>query len=569
MTIARAEDRLFVGRVAPFWQLAANHPILSVFIITLCQNGLTLWARDLWWADEVRHAGVLLHILDNGDWLALNLNGDFYPDKPPAYFLLLTALMRLLSSREEWVIFLGLALTVFCFFLATYYLALRLLGDRRMALLALVIAATGSYLLILSHYARMDFLFTAFICASWACFFDGISKDGANRSIMIGFVWSTLAIMTKGPLGFAFPVLGLIGYLWWVNRLAMMIRWDFIVGLLLAAVVTAVWAWGVAHVASADFLLDLLRGQIVERGLRSNYGVLEHGRYFITLPLVFLPWTLIFVFRLGGSEANGAQMPRPRRVLQNGTFFAIGCLIVGFGLVSAIGEKHEYYLLPLLVLLCIVAADRFSRLSIAQRRFFWLATAVYFIAIGCVLAVAGSLPDIRVLLADKYDVDLRGAATTGGLSIVLGLSLLMLRSREQPVLLLVILVGQSIWINLLVLQVMASLNPIWSTDPVAQLARPYVAQGYQVGIKHGIRGVFVYHLGASYEELGDTDGIRIWLEENPKSVVLMPKKRWNRMGNQLPNLQVRGCAGVAGLEMVLLTDGTDGVSDADQPSDCE
>lgn len=569
MMVARAEDRLFVGRAASLWRFAANHPILSVIIITLGQNGLTLWARDLWWADEVRHAGVLLQILDGGDWLALNLNGEFYPDKPPAYFLFLTALMRLLSSREQWVIFLGLALTVFCFFLATIYLAQRLLGDRKMALLALVIVATGSYLLVLSHYARMDFLFTAFICASWACFFDGISKDRANRSIMIGFFWSALAIMTKGPLGFAFPVLGLIGYLWWANRLAMMIRLDFMIGLLLAAVVTAVWAGGVAHVAGADFLLDLLRGQIVERGLRSNYGVLEHARYFITLPLVFLPWTLVFVCGWQRSGAKGAQKPRPRRVLQNGVFFATGCLIVGFGLVSAIGEKHEYYLLPLLVLLGIVAADRFCRLSVAQRKRFWLWTALYFIAIGSVLAVGGSLPDIRTLLADKYDVDLRGAATTGGLSIVLGVSLWMLRLRTQPVLLLVMLAGQSIWINLLVLQVMASLNPIWSTDPVAQLARPYVAQGYKVGIKHGIRGVFAYHLGASYEELGDTDGMRIWREENPKSVLLMPKQRWNRMGDQLPDLRVSGCASVAGLEMVLLTENGENASAADRSHDCK
>lgn len=569
MTIAQAEERLFVGRAASLWQLAANHPILSVFIITLGQNGLTLWARDLWWADEVRHAGVLLQILDNGDWLALNLNGEFYPDKPPAYFLFLTALMRVLSSREQWVIFLGLALTVFCFFLATYYLALRLLADRKMALLALVIAATGSYLLVLSHYARMDFLFTAFICASWACFFNGLSREGPNRAIIIGFIWSTLAIMTKGPLGFAFPVLGLIGYLWWANRLAMLVRWDFMIGFLLTAGVTAVWALGVAHVAGADFLLDLLRGQIVERGLRSDYGVLEHGRYFITLPLVFLPWTFVFVFGWGRSGAEGLQKPQPRRVLQNGVFFATGCLIVGFGLVSAIGEKHEYYLLPLLVLLCIVAADRFCRLNITQRRRFWLWTAVYFIAIGSVLAVAGSLPDIRTLLADKYDVDLRGAVSTGGMSIALGLCLWGLRSRAQPILLLVMLVGQSIWINLLVLQVMASLNPIWSTDPVAQLARPFVAQGYKVGVKHGIRGVFVYHLGAPYEELGDTDGIGIWREENPKSVVLMAKKRWNRMGDQLPGLRVSGCAGVAGLEMVLLTDKRENVLATEQARDCE
>lgn len=564
-----AEDRLFAGRAAPLWRFAANHPVLSVFIIALCQNGLTLWARDLWWSDEVRHAGVLLQILDNGDWLALNLNGEFYPDKPPVYFLFLTALMRLLSSREQWVVFLGLALTIFCFLLATHYVAQRLLGDRQMALLALIIVATGSYFLVLSHYARMDFLFTAFICMSWACLYDGIAKGDANRSVIFGFLWSALAIMTKGPLGFAFPVIGLLGYLWWTNRLSVLIRRDFVIGIVLAAGVIVLWAAGMAQIAGVDYLLQLLRGQIVERGLRSDNGVLEHGRYFLTLPLVFLPWTLLFAFGWRRIEPNGAQMPQTRRLFQTGTMFAVGCLVVGFGLVSAIGEKHEYYLLPLLVLLSIIASDRFSRLSVAQRKNFWNWTALYFIAIGAVLAIAGNLPDLQLFLQNKYRVELRGATVTGGLSIVLGLILWMFRTREQPRLLLLVLAGQTIWINLLVLQVMASLNPIWSTKPAAQLARPFVEQGYQVGIKHGISGVFVYHLGVPYRELGDADGIRIWREENPKSVVLMPRKNWNRMGDQLPMLRVSGCAGLAGLEMVLLTDRTESTAPADASRDCE
>lgn len=562
------ENQLFTGRAASLWQIAADHPTLTILVITILQNGLTLWARDLWWSDEVRHAGVLLEVLNDGDWLALNLNGEFYPDKPPLYFLFLTGLMRLLSSSEQWVVFLGLAVTVFCFFLATYHLAFRLLNDRRMALLALVIVATCSYLLVLSHYTRMDFLFTAFICASWASLYDGLTKSHANRSIVFGFLWSALAIMTKGPLGFAFPVLGFIGYLWWSKRIAVLVRWDFAIGLVLVVSVIALWAAGLVYFASFDYLMQLLRDQIIERGLRSDFGVLEHGRYFITLPLVFLPWTLVFVCGWkrhvpdeGGSRRTPAGLP-------GGTLYATVCLIVGFVLVSAIGEKHEYYLLPLLALLCIVAADRFSRLSVQQRRNFWFWTAVYFIVIGSGLAVAGTLLETQALLASKYGVTLKGAVTTGGLSILLGLCLWALRSREQPLLLLLTLAGQSIWINFLVLQVMASLNPIWSTKPVADIARPFVDRGYTVGIKHGIRGVFAYHLRTPYTELWDEEGIRIWLDENPRSIVMMPKRHWGRMVGQFPALRVGGCARVAGLEMVLLTAGTEDTPEYGEEGDC-
>lgn len=553
MNSGSAENHIFVGRAASLWQFAANHPVLSVFIITISQNGLTLWARDLWWADEVRHAGVLLQMLDNGDWLALNLNGDYYPDKPPLYFWLMSALMKILSSREQWVVFFGLALTVFCFFLAIYHLAFRLLGDRRMALLALIIAATGSYLVSLSHYARMDFLFTAFICASWACLYDGIKGNQANRSVVYGFVWSALAIMTKGPLGFAFPVLGLLGYLWWCNRLAVIIRWDFAFGILLAAIVTALWAAGLSYFAGFDYLMHLLRGQIVERGLRSDNGILEHGRYFVTLPLVFLPWTLVFIggWKLSGSGGQVTRgVPRP---VHAGVFFAVGCLIAGFGLLSAIGEKHEYYLLPLLVLLSIISADRFSRLSADQHSRFWRWTAVYFLVVGTSFVMAGLLPVTNALLEENYGVTLNGAVATGGFTMLFGVCLWGMRWRGQPFLLLLMLAGQTIWVNLLILLVIASLNPIWSTKSVVDKALPFVESGYSVGIQHGIRGVFAYHLGVSYAELGDAQGIRIWVEENPRSVVVMSRLSWRRMMPSFPELRVVACAAVAGLDMVLLT----------------
>ncbi len=564
MSTTTADHPLFAGRAASLWQFAADHPVLSALIITIAQNGLTLWARDLWWADEVRHAGVVMRLLDEGDWLALGLNEEFYPDKPPLYFLFLAALMRVLSSREQWVVFLGLALTVLCFFLATYHLALRLLGDRRKALLALVIAATGSYLITLSHYARMDFLFTAFICMSWACFYDGIRENQANRSIVFGFLWSALAIMTKGPLGFAFPVLGVLGYLWWSRRLAILIRWDFAVGLAITAAVAALWAAGVVHFAGFDYLMHLLRGQIVERGLRSDNGVLEHARYFVTMPLVFLPWTLVFVSGWRWPGVGGTQPDEPRSALRAGAIFATGCLIIGFGLVSAIGEKHEYYLLPLLVLLCILTAERFTRLNASQRRRFWLWAALYFIAAGCALAIAGSLPATQALLASRYGASADGALTTGGFSVLLGLGLMVLRARAQPFLLLLMLAGQTIWINLLVLQVFASLNPIWSTRSVAEMARPFAEDGYSVGIRHGVRGVFTYHLGAPYTELGDVEGMKIWLRENPRSVIIMPKRAWRGFRSQFPTLRPVDCAGVAGLEMVLLS--SDGVSGDD--ADC-
>ena len=547
-TTANPEYGLISGRLGHFWRLASKHPIISAFLITVLQHGLILSARDLWWSDEVRHAGVLMHVLDEGDWLALKLNNEIYPDKPPLYFLYLAVIARLFSSREQWVIFAAVGFTVFLFLVAVFYLAKRLIGDRQLALLAMAMTASGSYFLLLSHYARMDFLFAAFIAASWICFYDGVIRQRSNVFIFLGFLFSALALMTKGPLGFAFPLCGVIGYLWWRKRLLVLIRADFLAGFAFVALVSGLWAIGVAHYAGQNFLSVVFRDQIVGRGLRSSFGILANLRYFVSFPLIFLPWTLVFLFR-NSSETDASALSSRRKA---GVFFASACLFTGFALVSAIGEKHEYYLLPLLMLAAVLAADRFGRMNERQRQRFWIGTAIFLIVLGGIFLLAGYLPYTTRMLDTHFGVTAHGVAATGGIQVMTGLIIWFWRSENQPFLVTCLLLGQTIWINLLVGLVFASLNPIWSPKAVAQMAHPYIERGYTIGASHGIRGVFAYHFGTPYAQLSDADGIRIWYDEHPNSIVIMPEHRWLRMATMIPDFEIKSCERVVGIKLVLL-----------------
>ena len=134
-----------------------------IVLVVAAQQLLTIGLRDLWWADEVRHANVLQHLLHQGDWLLLHLNDKPYPDKPPIYFWFLSIIATLAGSVSPTVIFVGLALTVLFYGLSAYALGRTLFGEREIPIFAIAILVTGTYFLLLSHYARMDFLFSGFI----------------------------------------------------------------------------------------------------------------------------------------------------------------------------------------------------------------------------------------------------------------------------------------------------------------------------------------------------------------------------------------------------------------------
>src|SRR5690606_3256316 len=110
-----------------------------------------------------------------------------YPDKPPLDFWFQAAVATVLGSTEPYAILTGMALTVAFFMLSVYAMA-RLMDFSPTAGIATVaILATGNYLLFLSHYARMDFLFVGLIALAWGCFWRA-AQDAGWRWMILGFV---------------------------------------------------------------------------------------------------------------------------------------------------------------------------------------------------------------------------------------------------------------------------------------------------------------------------------------------------------------------------------------------
>jgi 4-amino-4-deoxy-L-arabinose transferase-like glycosyltransferase len=537
--------------------LALAHPVWLIALLVLAQHAPLIAARDLWWSDEVRHGGVLLDLTTRGDWWALHLNGAPYTDKPPLYFWFLAGMQALFGPGSV-PIFLGLSLTVFAFALSCWHLALRVLQDRAQSLGAVAVLLSGSYVLAASHYARMDFMFAAAIALAWGSFYAATAGPDLNRRAMLaGFAFVTLATLVKGPVGLLLPLSALIVQLALQRRLPLLADRSVLAGLGILAAGLLIWAGGLIYVSGTDYLSRLFDHQIVGRTLDARGGALGYLRYLWAFPAVLLPYSLLPVLPRG----NRAPLSPASRYL-------IICVVTGLISLSLIGEKHEYYLIPLLVPAAILLVRVIATLP---TRSLGLVLAGWMAVQGALVLVAPRGIAALELPANHLAPALAQSALPGILALVLALILAVvaLRLRHWSQILAACVLAQTLFGGSLLGRVMPALDAVLSPATLTQAMRPAIDQGFAPGIAHGIPGVFAFHLGQHYAALSSAQSISDWLAATPRAVIALQDDEWRKLAPRHPGFQALACVPFLGLRFVVLVSppGLDAAPSA-QTTDC-
>lgn len=528
------------GLAERLWSAALLRPVLAILLIVIAQHAFTLPLRDLWWSDELRHAGVMLDLRQGGDWIALRLNGAPYPDKPPVYFWMIYAL-QMIFGTQVWVIFLNLAITVALAALATFTMARSLTGVRDTALVAAFVFLSGSYLQVQSHYARMDFLFTALICLSWTAFYCAMRQhDLGRKAIVAGFFWAGLAVLVKGPVGILLPVAALLGEALRQRRVVVLADRSVALGFLVTALMAGTWLIGVIWQGGSDYLAMFFNGQIVDRALDARAGATGYLRYLVTLPLAALPWSILLFF------------PGDLRKLPSVAGYPLVCLLTGLSVLTLIGEKHEYYLLPLLAPVAILVALTLDRLSPARLRIAAIMMSAQLAVIGSALVVA---PRILAWLA-PYAAHVipvgQALVLPGALAIGLAVAILIFFDGGRIRLLLGVLLAQTLFFSVLMIQVFPRINDVLSASEFGTLMRPKIAEGYSAGVVHGIGGVFAATLNTHYRQLVGAEVTQSWLAATPKAVLALENEMWEEIAPAFPGAEVLGCIPFLGLHFTVI-----------------
>ncbi len=192
-----------------------NKWIDFLFLIILIGfiNFSMLGAYPLFIPDESRYAEIAREMLSTHQFVIPHLNGVIYLEKPPLSYWI-NALVMALFGNSEWAVRSMDAVLGDLTCLIIYFTALKLY-NRRIAILSALILSSCLLHFILSHLVTTDMPLTFFLTTSLCCFLLSLHLPvGMSRNTLfcLAYLFSGLAIMTKGLIGIVLP--GLIIGVW-------------------------------------------------------------------------------------------------------------------------------------------------------------------------------------------------------------------------------------------------------------------------------------------------------------------------------------------------------------------
>ena len=343
------------------------NPRIHLLLILAAAGFFIFWGShsDLLDPDQGMFASIAEEMVKGKDWITPHFDGVRYLEKPPLYYWL-TAFLLLLFGPSEWAVRLGSALPALGTALLTYRLGQMFYGVRGALLSALVMIGS----LGVMRYARQpapDFVFVFSITLAMVGFArtflpapsasgDGPPATDERRLSLPFYAGMALAVLSKGLIGFVFPVVIAAFYLWLAGErvgwrelnpargialfLALVLPWH-----LLAAWKNPGFFW--FYVVDNQFLRFLNRRAYIEEDVR-----LTTPGFLVNVLIWTFPWSLVLPAALREAVPRRRSMTaRAERVR----------LLVGLWTVTVIGffclsfSKLEHYYLPAIVPLSLMA----------------------------------------------------------------------------------------------------------------------------------------------------------------------------------------------------------------------
>ena len=302
-----------------------------------------LGSFGLWEPDEARYAEIAREMLHSGNLLVPHLNYVAYIEKPPLLYWL-TTLSFWIFGVSEFAARIPVALSAIAGILATYLFALRAFG-RRHAIVAAAILATTPLYALMAQVLTTDMMLTALVTI--ATFSLYLQRDEGGRWCWIAYVAMGLAVMTKGPVGAAIPILSMLLWLTLNRELhGAIAKFRAIPGLALTILIAAPWfvAMTIREPGFADFYFV---GEHLRRVFETDYSHSEAFYFYLpVLAVGLLPWSLLVPFLTWRAA--------PRNPARSFCIVAAGVTVVAFSCASA---KLIPYILPAVPPLAVLIAD--------------------------------------------------------------------------------------------------------------------------------------------------------------------------------------------------------------------
>ncbi len=385
--------------------------------IGLLYYGL-LGSHPLFIPDEGRYSEIAREMVATHDYITPRLNGIVFLDKPILYYWLQASAIHWFGVKEWALRFWPATLGVLgC--LVTYGTT-RFLFDRRTGLLASIILAANPFYYGAAHYANLDLEVAVFISAALLFSLCGLqSQKTKQRTLFFCFAYvaSALAILTKGLIGIAFPILIIGAWALLRRRWSILKEIGLLSGFCIIAILVIPWYYLVQK-ANPEFLHFFFITQQVSRFL--SHDVFNGQKPFLFfIPVLFaglFPWSLFLIQALIKTTRSCWFYPKehPKTVFLSLWFWII------FIFFSLPQSKLIGYILPALPAAAILIAHYINA--------FWnspekphIRHMILYCIIGylVVAALCFIIPSLRIITdAETPASQIHGLYALGGLFIL-------------------------------------------------------------------------------------------------------------------------------------------------------
>jgi len=302
--------------------------------------------------DEARYSEIPREMVVTNDYVTPTLNGVKYFEKPPLLYWLQAGAIKAFGVNE-WALRVPTVLLALLGVLMTYVVGRSLYG-RWVGLTSCGMLATCVMYFVLSHAISIDMAFSVLISGCLfsllLAFRQPIHSWSRRGWFWSGYIFSALAVLTKGAVGFLLP--GAVVFLW----LLITRRWStlrhvyLLTGICWFLVLVLPWHIAV-QVQNPEFFQYYVLDQQILRYFTDISDHVEPFWFYVPLLLLgFFPWTIFLVQALvqPGKSVWRSNTDKPELLF---LMLWAGIIFVFF---SLSGSKLIPYILPIFPAIAII-----------------------------------------------------------------------------------------------------------------------------------------------------------------------------------------------------------------------
>lgn len=369
--------------------------------------------------DEPRYAEAAREMLKSGNWVTPYFNFDLRFDKPVFFYWLIAASYMFFGKVSEFAARFPSAMCATMLVMFVYYTGKKVRSHLFGMVSALLLMSSLEFL-VLGRMSITDMTLSFMISATLLSGFLALNVKESNKKMLwwwTAYFFSALAVLTKGPVGFALPSVIFAVYAMLTGKFKDLFKPIHIIpGLAILFAVSVPWYYAIIKIHGMAFVNYFFFEHNLRRFSSTDLGHVQP--FYFYLPVVFagfFPWTAYLAYSMWTSckelkdrfleqkaSATGIAYFEKANMRTSTLLFAVLWFAIVFLFFSASKAKLPTYVLPLFPALAIITAHLWTDYIEQGLKKTGIAVCTFITCVVCyVAAIAGIAA--YFFLADSVD----------------------------------------------------------------------------------------------------------------------------------------------------------------------